>query len=109
MILIQPQVKGKDVIITDENGHGVVCFEVRAETSIAIIFNLYVDEKFRRRGTAASLLQKAESEARKLGCKIIEISRFSLERESWMLPWIEGLGYRNTSFEHIADMMCKYL
>lgn len=58
------------------------------------IYNLWVDEKYRKQGTARLLIETAEREAKKLGCKSVQLEWDDKGSKPFVLAWYKRLGYR---------------
>ena len=56
-----------------------------------------VDEKYRKHGVARLLMETAEKEAKKLGCKSVQLE-YDKESEPFVLQWYQRLGYVVTDF-----------
>lgn len=76
MIQIQDWESSQKIVVVDENHHGTVQVEVPKpgpykdeyyQYADCAIYNLWVDEKYRKQGTARLLIETAEREAKKLG------------------------------------------
>lgn len=101
MIQIQDWKCDKKIIVVDEINHGTVQVEVPKpgeykdkyyQHADCAIYNLWVDEKYRKQGVARILLETAEKEAKKLGCKSVQLE-YDEESESFVLQWYKRLGY----------------
>lgn len=64
----------------------------------ALIYALWVDEPYRKQGVARKLLETAEREAKKMGCKTVCLEWDRRESEEWTLRWYERLGYNEKEF-----------
>ena len=82
MIQIQDWEQSQKIIVVDENHHGTVQVEVPKpgpykdeyyQYADCAIYNLWVDEQFRKQGSARLLMEAAEQEAKKLGCKSVQL------------------------------------
>ena len=101
MIQIQDWKYDKKIVVVDEVNHGTVQVEVPKpgeyedkyyQHADCAIYNLYVDEKYRKQGVARLLMETAEKEAKKLGCKSAQLE-YDKESESFVLQWYQRLGY----------------
>jgi ribosomal protein S18 acetylase RimI-like enzyme len=102
MIQIQDWESSQKIIITDEINHGTVQVEIPKpgpykdeyyQYADCAIYNLWVDEKYRKRGTARLLMETAEREAKKLGCKLVQLEWNDKDTEVFVLEWYKRLGY----------------
>ena len=102
MIQIQDWKCDKKIVVVDEVNHGTVQVEVPKpgeykdkyyQHADCAIYNLWVDEKYRKHGVARLLMETAEKEAKKLGCKSVQLE-YGKESESFVLQWYKRLGYR---------------
>lgn len=103
MIQIQDWESSQKIIIVDEINHGTVQVEIPKPgpykdeyyqyADCAIYNNLWVDEKYRKRGTARLLMETAEREAKKLGCKSVQLEWNDKDTEVFVLEWYKRLGY----------------
>lgn len=80
MIQIQQWYDAKRILVVDERHHGSVQVCIPApdyeDSKIsgkadALIYAIWVDEPYRRQGSARLMLEAAEHEAKKLGCKSV--------------------------------------
>lgn len=101
MIQIQDWICDKKIIVVDEINHGTVQVEIQKlgeykdkyyQHADCAIYNLWVDEKYRKQGVAHLLMETAEKEAKKLGCKSVQLE-YDKESESFVLQWYKRLGY----------------
>lgn len=101
MIQIQDWRSDKKIIVVDEINHGTVQVEIPKpgeykdkyyQHADCAIYNLWVDEKCRKQGVARLLIETAEKEARKLGCKSVQLE-YDKESEPFVLQWYQRLGY----------------
>jgi ribosomal protein S18 acetylase RimI-like enzyme len=102
MIQIQNWESSQKIIIVDEINHGTVQVEIPKpgpykdeyyQYADCAIYNLWVDEKYRKRGTACLLMETAEREAKKLGCKLVQLEWNDKDTEVFVLEWYKRLGY----------------
>ena len=103
MIQIQDWELSQKIIVVDEIHHGTVQVEVPKpgpykyeyyQYADCAIYNLWVDEKFRKQGTARILMETAEVEAKKLGCKSVQLEWDDKGSKPFVLEWYQRLGYR---------------
>lgn len=59
----------------------------------ALIYSLWVDEFARRRGVGRKLLEMAEREARRMGCKTVCLEWDWRETPEWVRRWYNRMGY----------------
>ena len=103
MIQIQDWELSQKIIVVDEINHGTVQVEVPKpgtykdeyyQHTDCAIYNLWVDEKYRKHGTARLLMEAAEQEAKKLGCKSVQLEWDNIGSKPFVLEWYKRLGYR---------------
>ena len=103
MIQIQDWESSKKIIVVDEIHHGTVQVEVAKpgeykneyyQHADCAIYNLWVDEKYRKQGTARILMETAEVEAKKLGCKSVQLEWDDKGSKPFVLEWYQRIGYR---------------
>lgn len=75
----------------------------------ALIYALWVDEPYRKQGVARKLLETAEREAKKMGCKTVCLEWDRRESEVWTLRWYEQLGYNEKEFGRFSSLLVKEL
>ena len=106
MIQIQDWKCDKKIVVVDEVNHGTVQVEVPKpgpykdeyyQHADCAIYNLFVDEKYRKQGVARLLMETAEKEAKKLGCKSVQLE-YDNESESFVLLWYQRIGYAVAAF-----------
>ena len=118
MIQIQTWAASRRILVVNELCHGSVqvCipnadvednrFRGKAD---ALVCCLWVDEKFRGHGVATRLLEAAEREARRLGCRSGCLEWDGREAEEWTLRWYERLGYEEREFGWQCSLLVKKL
>ncbi len=113
--MIQYQ-KWKDeirILITDEQNYGSVqvsipCYNSKISGKAdALIYALYVDSGYRRKGVAKRLLQIAEQQANSNGIQVIGIEFDKEESESFVLAWYLKNGYK--PFSKRSKLLIKEL
>lgn len=118
MIQYQQWYKEHRVLITDLLHHGSVQVGIPAKDyegnlikgkADAIIYALWVDERYRKHGAARELLKKAEREAKRMGCKTICLEWDNREAEEWTLKWYKRLGYNEKEFGRYSSLLVKEL
>lgn len=91
------------ILITDEKNLGSVQISIPIYVSDifgkadALIYALYVDTTYRRKGVAKHLLQLAEQQAKLNGVQTIGIEFDKEESESFVLDWYFRSGYKPVS------------
>ena len=102
MIQIQDWELSKKIIVVDEKHHGTVQVEVPKpgpykdeyyQYADCAIYGLWVDEKFRKQGSARILMEVAEREAKKLGCKSVQLEWDDKGSKNFVLEWYKRIGY----------------
>lgn len=102
MIQIQDWESSQKIVVVDENHHGTVQVEVPKpgpykdeyyQHADCAIYNLWVDEKYRKQGTARLLMETAEKEAKKLCCEWVQLEWNDKDTELFVLAWYKRLGY----------------
>lgn len=103
MIQFQDWESSQKIVVVDEINHGTVQVEVPKpgpykdeyyQYADCAIYNLWVDEKYRKQGTARLLMETAEREAKKLGCKSAQLEWDDKGSKPFVLAWYKRLGYR---------------
>ncbi len=99
MIQTQEWSFGKRVLIVDEQHRGSVIFELPEDKSTiggcdGWIYSLWVDEPFRGKGIAKSLLSTAEMVAKEMGCRNVGLSWIRGEAKQWAFDWYKRCGYK---------------
>ena len=70
--------------VTDEKGSLLGgCILAVDERKTASIFDLWVEEAYRRKGIASALVQEAEKKARALGCYLVMVGTFDFQAKSF--------------------------
>ena len=64
----------------------------------ALVWNLYVDEEYRRKGLARELMQEAHKTAKHLGVKVTALEWSLKESPQWVFDWYCRLGYDEKEF-----------
>ena len=101
------------ILITDEQNHGSVQISIpRYECNIsgkadALIYALYVDSSYRRKGIATKLLWLAERQIKLSGLQIAGIEFDKEESESFVLAWYLKNGYK--TFSKRSKLLIKEL
>ena len=113
--MIQYQ-KWKDeirILITDEQNYGSVqvsipCYNSKISGKAdALIYALYVDSGYRRKGIATKLLQLAEHQIKLNGLQIAGIEFDKEESDRFVLDWYFRSGYK--SFSKRSKLLIKKL
>ena len=73
----------------------------------ALIYALWVDEPYRKQGVARELLEKAEREAKQMGCKTVCLEWDRRESDGWVLRWYERLGYNEKELRRYGSLLVK--
>ena len=103
MIQIQDWELSQKIIVVDENHHGTVQVEIPKpgpykdeyyQYADCAIYGLWVDEKFRKQGSARILMEVTELEAKKLGCKSVQLEWDDKGSKHFVLEWYKSIGYR---------------
>lgn len=118
MIQIQQWYDAKRILVVDERHHGSVQVCIPAPDyedsklsgkADALIYALWVDEPYRRQGSARLMLEAAEHEAKKLGCKSVCLEWDNREAKEWTLHWYERVGYKEIEFGRHKSLLVKHL
>ncbi len=118
MIQHQQWYTEKRILIVDENKHGTVQISIPGnveedskiyESADALIYALWVDKPYRRQGVAKKLLESAEREAKRMGCRKVALEWDRRESKEWTLQWYERLGYVEKSFGRYSCLLTKKL
>lgn len=75
----------------------------------ALIYALWVDEPYRKQGVARKLLEMAEREARRMGCKTVCLEWDCRETPEWVLRWYERIGYSGKRISDFTWLLTKDL
>ena len=103
MVQIQDWELSKKIVVVDEIHHGTVQVEVPKpgpykdeyyQYADCAIFCLWVDEKFRKQGTARILMETSEVEAKQLGCRSVQLECDHKASKPFVLAWYKHIGYR---------------
>lgn len=118
MIQLQIWADSRRLLIVDERNHGSVQVVIpnadvednrlRGKAD-ALICCLWVDEGYRRQGSAAYMLEAAEREARRLGCKSVCLEWDIRESPEWVERWYQRLGYEVREFGRGCSLLVKKL
>lgn len=106
------------ILIVDELHHGTVLVSIPDEsltakenrikdTADVIIYALWVDEPYRKKGVAGLLIEAAEREAMKAGCRTVCLEWDRREAPQWVLDWYERLGYEEKEFGQYSVILVK--
>lgn len=118
MIQQQQWYMERRILIVDENNHGTVQVSIPEssetdskiyESADALIYALWVDKPYRCQGVAKKLLETAEREAKRMGCRKVALEWDRRESKEWTLQWYERLGYVEKSFGHHTSLLVKDL
>ena len=118
MTQLQTWADSRRLLIVDERNHGSVQVvmpdpevpysRIRGRAD-ALICCLWVDEGFRRQGSATCMLEAAEREAQRLGCRSVCLEWDRREAEEWTLRWYERLGYKERESGYGCSLLVKKL
>ena len=75
----------------------------------ALIYSLWVDEFARRRGVGRKLLEMAEREARRMGCKTVCLEWDCREAPEWTRQWYNRMGYSGQRESNNVWLLTKKL
>ena len=85
-IVLPEEVTGEEEFVykvTDEKGNLLGgCILAVDKRKTASVFDLWVEEEYRRRGIATALIREAEKKARELGCYLVMIGTFDCGRRN---------------------------
>jgi len=118
MIQIQEWEKTRKIMIVDEEHHGTVQVEIPKpgkykdeyyKHADCAIFNLWVDEPYRKQGVARMLIETAEREAKKLGCKKVQLEWNIKESDDFVIDWYSRIGYDEKEFGRGSSLLVKEL
>lgn len=88
------------VLLQDENHNICGGTITRFDTESAYIDSLWVDDSLRNQGYGTKLLNAAENEARKLGCRYSTVDTYSFQAEGF---------YLKNGYEHLGEIKNYYL
>lgn len=94
------------ILITDEQNHGSIQISIPYYDSDilgkadALIYALFVDERYRRNNVGKQLLKLAEQQAKLNDVNIIGIEFDKEESESFVLDWYLREGYKPFSINY---------
>lgn len=71
----------------------------------ALVWNLYVDEPYRRKGLARELMDEAHKTAKHLGAKVTALEWSLKESPYWVIEWYTRLGYDEKEFGPGNELM----
>ena len=101
------------ILITDEEYIGSIQISIPLYVSDifgkadALIYALWVDAAYRRKGVAQRLLQQAEQQAKSNGVKTIGLEFHKEESETFVLKWYLKNGYK--PFNKESNLLIKKL
>ncbi|MEZ9425559.1 GNAT family N-acetyltransferase [Vibrio lentus] len=98
------------IALCDEVESAFLSFEDWSDRSLGFIYEIYVLPEFRNRSLGASLLQKAEEVAIKLGCTTLQLDVHAFDRtleKKELYSWYAEKGYIRTSKN--SERMEKFL
>ena len=79
-------------LIMTSSGEGICSVSIDENIrSCACIYNLSVEEKYRRKGYGNMLLEEAEKVAQRLGVNVVSLAA---KKGSFMLDWYQRSGYK---------------
>lgn len=101
------------ILVTDEQHQGSIqaFIPYRAEDrpldgeADALIYSLWVDERYRGHEVAKHLMEAVESELKRCGVANVAISWDGRDSPEWVLQWYERLGYE----ERALGRKCRTL
>lgn len=73
------------------------------------IYNLWVDKAFRKKGVGHNLLDMAERQAKKMGCKSVQLEWNGAESDPFVLDWYQRQGYVEKEFGMGSSLLVKNL
>lgn len=86
-------------MIADPQGRGIVQVEIPTDhKDVCYILCLYVMKEHRKKGLAASLLQRAEEYGKSKGCTKAVLYWKEEDSPMWVLQWYARNGYSETEF-----------
>ncbi|WP_425520985.1 GNAT family N-acetyltransferase [Xanthomonas nasturtii] len=101
------------VAIVDGQEAGLLSYEDWREKSVGFIYEIYVLPLFRRQGIGETLLKHGEEYALALGCSLVQIKPYALDREpstEQLADWYRRAGYLTTkeSTEHLEKRIGEF-
>ena len=79
-------------LIMTSSGEGICSVSIDDTIrACACIYNLSVEEKYRKRGYGNRLLKEAEKVAKTLGAKVVSLA---VKKSSFMYSWYQRRGYK---------------
>lgn len=116
MIQYQKWYWSDHILITDDIYNASVqvavfkCQELKDEYHAdALIYALYVDQPYRKRGIGKDLLKQAEQLARDSHCRVVALEWYEQETPRWTLEWYLRQGYNDTRFGRDCALLVKDL
>lgn len=118
MIQYQDWAESQEIIIADEMSHGTVQVEIpkpgrykdeHYQNADGGIYNLWVDKAFRKKGVGHNLLDMAERQAKKMGCKSVQLEWNGAESDPFVLDWYQRQGYVEKEFGMGSSLLVKNL
>lgn len=74
---------------------GVVCVDYRgANKKEATIWNLCVDERFRKHGFGHALLEEALRDVESYRCESVTLEWKAVDTDGWVLDWYKRKGFK---------------
>ena len=84
------------VVMFDGSESAFFSFEDWSDRSLGFIYEIFVLPDFREQGIGTELLSYAESLAMNLGCSVIQLKPYALDRSvslEWLVSWYSKKGY----------------
>lgn len=75
----------------------------------AFVWNLFVDEKYRKKGVAEALLKVAEKDAQSYKCDHMALEWYLKDSPRWVFDWYVRLGYEEKEFGKDCSLLVKQL
>lgn len=97
--------KGKVSLEVDKELDG----KTGEEEPYGYIFDLWVNEEYRKAGIASVLLEAAESKAKELGLPKVRLHWESEDTPKYVLEWYLRKGYKEIGFNSTQTFLEKYL